>query len=152
MKVVLASDHRGFAMKQNIKIILDHLKVPYDDLGCYNQDAVDYPDYAKLACEAINEHKADKAILTCGTGHGMAIAANKIPNIRAIACGDELTVTRCRSQKDVNVLCFGEDWGQNLLPEILKSFLFTPFESDRERHQRRLTKISALEKNKESNS
>jgi ribose 5-phosphate isomerase B len=146
MKVVLASDHRGLAMKDTAKKVLDHFKVPYEDLGCFSKDAVDYPDYAKLACDYINQGKADKAILTCGTGHGMAIAANKIANIRAIACGDEHTVTRCRAQKDVNVLCFGEDWSQNLLHDIIKSFLFTTYEGERERHQRRLSKISELEK------
>src|SRR5258705_8765393 len=88
-KIALAADHAGYEDKERIKKTLDELGVEYDDMGTNSTESVDYPDYAKKAAEAVAGGEYDQGLLVCGSGTGMAIAANKVPGIRAAVAWNE---------------------------------------------------------------
>jgi len=144
--IAIASDHGGFAMKQQL---LNHLKergVPCEDLGCYSEDSVDYPAYAEALCRAVTDGTYERGVLVCGTGIGMSIAANKMPGIRAALCGDCYSAAMAREHNDANVLCLGgRVLGTALAMKILDTWLDTPF-SGAEKHARRIAQIKAMEK------
>lgn len=143
-KVAIASDHGGFQLKQEIMRYLKKRGLEYEDRGCFSEDAVDYPDYAQLVAEQVSKGLADRGILVCGTGIGMAIAANKVKGVRAASISDLYSAAMTRRHNDLNVLCLG---GRILAPgfaeEIVKTFLDTKFEGGR--HGRRLEKIHEVE-------
>lgn len=145
MMIAIASDHGGFTLKQEI---LEHLKkrgIPYEDFGCYTAESCDYPDIAKPACEAVVSGRCEKALLFCGTGIGISMAANKIKGIRACACSDTFSAKYTRLHNDANVLCLGgRVVGPGLAAELVDLFLDTPFEGGR--HQLRVDKIMELER------
>jgi len=144
MIIVVGSDHRGFDTKQQIKAIISRLGHQCIDVGTGNDNPVDYPDLAYLAAIAVSEKRADRAILACGTGIGMSIAANKISGIRAALCHDELSAQISRHHNDANVLCLSGDLiGDVLLRKIVEVWLSTEFSGGR--HQRRVNKITAIE-------
>jgi ribose 5-phosphate isomerase B len=144
MKIALASDHRGYEAKELIKIIVTQMGHEYVDFGTDGKNPVDYPDQAYLAALAVSKKEADRAILTCGTGIGMCIAANKIKGIRAALCHDELTAQISRHHNDANVLCVSGDLtGEVVLRKMVEVWLNTEFSGGR--HQRRINKITAIE-------
>lgn len=148
MKIVVGSDHRGFEAKKQIKAIVTQSGHECIDVGTTDSYPVDYPDPAYLAATAVSKKKADMAILICGTGIGMSIAANKIKGIRAALCHDELSAQISRDHNDANVLCISGDLiGEVLLRKIVEAWLNTEFSGGR--HLRRIKKIAAIEEGKE---
>lgn len=142
--VALAADHGGFALKEEVKTFLDTLGVTYEDFGAYSPDAVDYPDMAVLGCNAVLSGTCEAALLFCGTGVGISMAANKIKGIRACCCSDAFSAKYTRAHNDANALCLGgRVVGAGLACELVELFLRTPFEGGR--HAVRVDKIKALE-------
>ena len=142
IRLAIASDHAGVALK---KFIAQELKeVELTDFGPSTTDSVDYPDFAEKACRAVVEGKCDRALLICGTGLGMSIAANKIDGIRAAHSESIFTARMSWEHNQANVLCIGERvTGISNALEMVRAWLNAQFET---RHQKRLDKISALEK------
>ena len=148
MKIAIGSDHRGFEAKQQIKAIITQLGHECIDVGTTDSNPVDYPDPAYQAATAVSRRQADRAILTCGTGIGMSITANKIKGIRAALCHDELSAQISRHHNDANVLCISGDLiGEVLLRKIVEVWLSTEFSGGR--HLRRVRKITAIEEGKD---
>ena len=144
MKIAVGSDHRGFDSKELVRNIVTQLGHEVIDFGANSNDPVDYPDMAYGAATAVAQGQVDRAILACGTGIGMCIAANKILGIRAALCHDELSAQISRDHNDANVLCISGDLvGEVLLRKIVEVWLSTDFSGGR--HQRRVNKISAIE-------
>lgn len=144
MRVAVANDHRGHKAVEQIKAIISQLGLECVDFSSPSDQPIDYPDTAYLASIAINENKADRAILVCGTGIGMCIAANKIKGIRAALCFDELAAKLSREHNDANVLCLSGDLvGQTMMRKIVETWLTTDFVAGR--HLRRVRKIQAIE-------
>ena len=145
MKVAVANDHRGYAMIEQIKAIVSQLGFECIDCSISGDQPVDYPDTAYIASSVVADKKADRAILVCGTGIGMSIAANKIKGIRAALCYDELAAKLSRGHNDANVLCLSGDLtGPMMVRKIVETWLTTEFEAGR--HLRRVKKIEAIEK------
>ncbi len=148
MKIVVGSDHRGFEAKKQIKAIITQLGHEWVDIGTDTSDPVDYPDPAYLAAVAVSKKQAERAILSCGTGIGMSITANKIKGIRAALCHDELSAQISRHHNDANVLCIAADLlGEVLLRKIVEAWLTTEFSGGR--HLRRVRKIAAIEEGRQ---
>ncbi len=148
MKIAVASDHRGFAAKQQIKSILTQLGHDYIDFGTNDSNPVDYPDHAYSAATAVAKKQADRGILICATGLGMSIAANKIKGIRAVLCHDELSAQVSRDHNNANVLCIsGDQVNEVLLRKMVEVWLNTDFSGGR--HERRVRKIAAIEEGKD---
>ena len=148
MKIALASDHRGYQAKEQIKAIVKQLGHECIDFGTENNNPVDYPDTAYQASKAVSEKQVDRAILACGTGIGMSITANKVKGIRAALCYDELNAQISRHHNDANVLCVSGDLtGDVSLRKIVEIWLTTEFNGGR--HKRRVDKISAIEEGKD---
>ena len=139
--IALGCDHGGYSLMQVVKAHLDKRGLSYRDFGTFSSESVDYPDFAKKACEAILSGECEKGILICGTGIGMSMTANKFRGIRAAVVSDCFSAEATRSHNDANVLCMGERTvGPGLATMITDIFLDTPF-SDEERHKRRIAKI-----------
>jgi ribose 5-phosphate isomerase B len=148
MKIAVGSDHRGFEAKEQIKAIVTQLGHQCIDVGTNNSNPVDYPDQAYLAATAVSKKEADRAILVCGTGLGMSIAANKIKGIRAALCHDEFSAQISRHHNDANVLCISGDLtGEVQLKKMVEVWLNTEFGGGR--HIRRVNKITAIEEGKD---
>lgn len=145
MQIALACDHGGFELKEELKTFLKSLGVEPIDLGTFNEDSVDYPDFGTLVAEKVSRGELEKGILICGTGIGMSMVANKFPRIRA-AVANDLYSSRCsREHNDANILIIGgRIVGKELAKEIVRVWLETPFAGGR--HKRRLEKIEALER------
>ena len=143
--IALAADHGGFALKEQIKQHLDEKGIAYQDFGCHEPVSCVYPDMALPACEAVVKGECRCALLFCGTGVGISIAANKIKGIRACCCSDAFSAEYTRRHNDANALCMGgRVVGSGLAAELVDIFLNTPFEGGR--HQRRIDKLTELEK------
>jgi ribose 5-phosphate isomerase B len=146
MKIAIGADHAGFAAKEEIKTVIKALGHQVLDQGTTGEASVDYPDFAQKVAQAVVSGEADKGVLICGTGIGMSIAANKVEGIRAALIGDEKTAALSRQHNDANVFCAGARITPVVkIAESLKVWLQTPFEGGR--HQNRVAKITALEKN-----
>jgi len=145
MRVAVACDHAGFPLKQRvIEVVRAHGHEPID-LGTNSTDPVDYPDYAKAIGEAIQQGRADRGVLLCGSGVGAAVAATKLRGIRAGVCHDTYSAHQGVEHDDMNVLALGARIiGPELVPELVGAYLNARFTNE-ERHVRRLAKISALE-------
>jgi ribose 5-phosphate isomerase B len=150
MQIGLACDHGGFELKEELKGFLKSLGFEPVDMGTFNEDSVDYPDFGVLVAEKISRRELEKGVLICGTGIGMSIVANKFPGVRA-ALANDLFSSRCsREHNDANILIIGgRIVGKELAKEIVKVWLETPFAGGR--HKRRLEKIEILEKEKFKN-
>jgi ribose 5-phosphate isomerase B len=139
-RLILASDHAGFALKERLKKTLDRLGVPYEDLGTHSTDAVDYPDYARKVAEVVSREEVERGVLVCGSGQGMAMTANRYRGVRAALACDEEIARLSRAHNDSNVLALG---GRTLDHEraerILETWLMAPFEGGR--HATRILKI-----------
>ena len=144
MRIALGADHAGVVLKEQIKNFLDERGVAYEDFGTHSTDSVDYPDYAVKVATAVADGEYDRGILFCGSGIGMAIAANKVHGIRASQVVDEASARLSRSHNDLNVLSLAARLtAAEEARSLVEIFLDTPFEGGR--HQRRIDKISALD-------
>ncbi|MBI2886448.1 MAG: ribose 5-phosphate isomerase B [Chloroflexi bacterium] len=144
MRIALGSDHAGFQLKQVVIEVLQELGYEYTDFGCFDAAAVDYPDIARPVAEAVGAATYQRAILVCGTGAGMAIAANKVRGIRAVVANDIFTAHQAREHLDAHILCLGERIiGPGVAREVVQSFLAAEFEGGR--HARRVAKVEAIE-------
>ncbi len=144
MKIAIGCDHGGLEHKNAIKEHLTERGFEVKDFGIYEQVSVDYPDIAVKVCESITSGESERAILVCGTGIGMSIAANKVKGIRAAACSEHFSAKFTRLHNNSNVLCLGgRVIGVGTAIELVDLFVDTEFEGDR--HQRRIDKITAIE-------
>jgi ribose 5-phosphate isomerase B len=145
MKVACAFDHAGFPLKE---IVLDAVREHGDepiDLGTNSTEPVDYPDTARAAADAVRDGRAARAVVVCGSGAGVAVAACKVPGIRAACTHDSYSAHQCVEHDDVNVLCLGARViGPALAREVIAAFLGAAFTGE-ERHVRRVAKIQAIE-------
>jgi len=143
-KIVIASDHGAFELKQKLIARLHELGFVTEDMGAYSADSVDYPDFAEKVARAVSQKKTARGILLCGTGIGMGITANKFPGVRAATVYDNYTARMSRLHNDSNILVLGgRTTGEETAYDILKTWLETPYEGGR--HDRRIKKISELE-------
>jgi RpiB/LacA/LacB family sugar-phosphate isomerase len=146
MRVVIGSDHAGFEMKQKILAHIKEMGHQVLDVGTDSDAPVDYPDYAEAVAMAILNGEAERGILVCGSGVGAAVAANKIPGIRAATCHDCYSAHQCVEHDDVNILVLGARViAVALAYDLVWMFLGAQF-SGEERHKRRLAKLLQLEK------
>lgn len=143
MRIAIGADHRGLELKQSIIELINATEHDCEDLGSYTADSVDYPDIAREVAEAVARGDFERGILTCDTGVGMSIAANKVRGIRAALCYTTFNTQRTRQHNDANVLCLGTGGTPDTVAEIVNAFLTAEFEGGR--HQRRLDKIRAIE-------
>jgi ribose 5-phosphate isomerase B len=142
--LAIGSDHAGYRLKETITSSLLDAGHAIDDEGTGNEAAVDYPDFAADVARRVVSGACDRGILVCGTGVGMAMAANKVDGVRAAAAGDLESARLARAHNDANILTLGARiTGPDLALAIVRVFLETPFEGGR--HQRRVDKIMALE-------
>lgn len=142
--LAIGSDHGGFILKERIKEFLENEGFDVKDFGTFNSEAVDYPDFAVKVAQAVACGECDKGILCCGTGIGVAIAANKVPGIRAALCGDTFSAHSSREHNDANILTLGERvTGPGLALDIVKVWLSSEFAGGR--HERRIKKIAEIE-------
>jgi len=145
MKVAIACDHAGFPLKDEIIQVIQQTGNEVVDLGTYDLEPVDYPDYAEKAGRAILQGQAERAIILCGSGVGATIAANKIKGVYACVCHDTYSAHQGVEHDKMNAICLGARIiGGELAKEIVKAFLGATF-ADEERHRRRTGKIVALE-------
>lgn len=147
MKIAIGADHAGFEEKEKLKKTLDEIGVEYEDLGTNSTDSVDYPDFAQKVGEAVASGEAEQGIIVCGSGIGIAIAANKIHGVRAAQAWNEETARLARQHNDANVLSIGARViPEEEIPKIVKAWFGAEFEGGR--HQKRVEKITNLEKEK----
>lgn len=145
MQIAIGSDHRGYGMKLKLAELLTLLGHAVADEGTHSSESCDYPDISMAVARKVSSGEAQRGILICGTGIGMAITANKFPGVRATTCQDEITAEMCRRHNDVNVLCLSGDLlGENRLDNLIRVWLETEFEGGR--HARRLDKIAEIER------
>jgi ribose 5-phosphate isomerase B len=145
MKMVIGSDHAGFAMKNAMGDLLRSLGHSVLDVGAFNENPSDYPDFAEAVGRALLEGKGDRGLLVCGSGVGVSVAANKIPGIRAGMCHDTYSAHQGVEHDDMNVLVLGSRIiGEKLAEDVVKIFLGAKFTAE-ERHLRRLNKLKAIE-------
>lgn len=142
--IALAADHGGYQLKEEVKKWLDEENIAYKDFGTLEEMACDYADVALPACDAVVSGKCEKALLFCGTGIGISMAANKVKGIRAACCSDYFSAKYTRAHNNANALCMGgRVVGPGLAVELVDVFLHTEFEGGR--HQRRIDKLKAIE-------
>ncbi|HLC35300.1 MAG TPA: ribose 5-phosphate isomerase B [Anaerolineales bacterium] len=148
MRIAIGCDHAGFPLKETVAAVVKMAGHEPLDLGTYNTDRVDYPDYAKKVAKAILEGRAERGILVCGSGVGVCIAANKIKGIYAGVCHDTYSAHQSVEHDDMNVLCLGARIiGPETASEIARAFLGATF-SGEERHKRRVAAIHEIEAGK----
>ena len=127
--IALAADHGGFSLKEEVRAWLDEQGIAYRDFGSYDGASCDYPDMAAPACEAVVSGECERALLFCGTGIGISIAANKVKGIRCALCSEPLSAEMTRRHNDANMLAMGGGMiGNNMADRILDAFLNTEFE------------------------
>jgi len=145
LKIALAADHAGYEEKEKINKTLDDLGVVYDDFGTVSTESVDYPDYAKKVGEAVARGDYDQGLLVCGSGTGMAIAANKVPGVRAAVAWNEEIAQLAREHNDANVLSLAARFTpEGEADKIVRAWFGAHFDGGR--HQRRVDKIQEIEK------
>ncbi|MBN1908287.1 MAG: ribose 5-phosphate isomerase B [Pirellulales bacterium] len=144
MRIAVGSDHRGVSLRTKVVDFLASLGHDVVDVGTNEEQDCDYPDVAADVAGQVSRGEAERGILICGTGIGMAIVANKFPGVRAAPCHDSVTAELSRRHNNLNVLCLsGDVLGERLADRLIQTWLKTEFEGGR--HQRRMQKISALE-------
>jgi RpiB/LacA/LacB family sugar-phosphate isomerase len=147
MKIALASDHAGYAEKERLKPLLGELGLEVEDLGTVSEESVDYPDYAALVAERVARGEAEQGVLVCGSGTGMAIAANKVQGVRAAVAWSEETARLARQHNDANVLALGaRTTPPDEIPKIVRAWFSTAFDGGR--HSGRVEKIKQLEESR----
>ena len=146
MKIILGADHAGYPLKTLLLPFLKSEGHEVLDLGTHSADPVDYPDYARMVGEAVQQGRAERGVIVCGSGVGACVAANKLLGIRAALCHETYTAHQGVEHDDINVLCLGgRVVGPALAQDILRVWLAARFTKE-ERHQRRLDKVKALER------
>ncbi len=141
MKIAIGADHGGFALKTVLSRFLDKAGYELVDVGCYSEEAIDYPDIAAQLSEKIFCGECARGILICGTGIGMSIAANRDRRLRAALCHDEYTARMSREHNNANVLCLGARViGPGVAESLVRTWLTAEFSGGR--HQRRVSKMS----------
>lgn len=147
-RISIAADHAGYEAKERLEALLREWGYEPIDLGTDSPESVDYPEYARAVAEQVSQAQASRGVLVCGSGQGMAMAANRYPGIRAALCFTGEQAELARRHNDANILCLAS---RMTLPEelesILKVWLETPFEGGR--HERRIRKIDHQEAGKE---
>ena len=144
--IVVGTDHAGFPIKQGLIDEIQRNGHEVVDVGTYNTEPVDYPDYAEAVGRAIQSGEADRGVLICGSGVGASVAANKITGIRAAVCHDCYSARQGVEHDDMNILVLGSRViGPALAHELVRAYLGAAFTHE-ERHVRRLAKVSALER------
>ncbi|WP_317854207.1 ribose 5-phosphate isomerase B [Chakrabartyella piscis] len=139
--LALGCDHGGYQLMKDVMKYLDENNIPYENLGTYSEEAVDYPVYGKKVAHAVAAGTHDQGIIICGTGIGISLAANKVKGIRAALCGDVFSAKATREHNNANILAMGARVvGVGLALEIVKAFLETPF-SNGQRHINRVNQI-----------
>jgi len=145
MKIALGSDHGGFNLKKQIIIHLKSKNIEVTDFGTYTEDSSDYPDYALKVAQDVVSEKFELGILICGTGIGIGIAANKVPGARAALCHDTFSAHSSREHNNANILTLGARViGIGVALDIVDTFINAKFQG--ERHQKRIDKITEIEK------
>ncbi|MBR2081535.1 MAG: ribose 5-phosphate isomerase B [Elusimicrobiaceae bacterium] len=145
MKIAIGCDHAGFALKNTILQVLQKQQHTVIDCGTGSCERVDYPDFALKAAQQVADKTADRAILICGSGIGMCIAANKVKGVRASVCHDTYSARQAVEHDNLNVLCLGARIiGPALAEELVKQFVEASFKTGT-RHEERLQKITAFE-------
>jgi RpiB/LacA/LacB family sugar-phosphate isomerase len=145
MKIVIGSDHAGFQLKVAMGDLLRSLNQEVLDVGAFNENPSDYPDFAEAVGRAILDRKAERGVLICGSGVGASVAANKLTGIRAAVCHDSYSAHQGVEHDDMNILVLGSRIiGVKLAEDLVKAYLAAKFTNE-DRHVRRLAKIKALE-------
>lgn len=141
MKVAIGCDHGGYELKELVKAHLEEQGFTVVDKGCYDKKSCDYPEYGRMAAEAVANGECEKGIVICTTGIGISIVANKVEGIRCALCTDVTMARLTREHNDANVLAMGAGIiGTNLAMDIVDMFFGTDF-SGEEKHARRISKI-----------
>jgi ribose 5-phosphate isomerase B len=136
-KIIIGCDHAAYRLKETLKRALEERGIRVTDAGTHSEASMDYPETGKLVAQKISSGEYERGILTCGTGLGMSMVANKFPHVRAALCNDLFSAAMSRKHNDANILVLGgRVIGDVLALEILNTWLTTPFEGGR--HQRRL--------------
>ena len=144
MKIAVGADHAGVHLKDHLAEMLRKEGYEVADLGTFSEESVDYPDFGAKVAREVAANRAERGLLVCGTGIGIALAANKVAGVRAATCNDLFSAKMSRAHNDANVVALGERVvGIGLAVEIVHTFLQTPFEDGR--HARRVDKIHQLE-------
>jgi len=142
-RIAIASDHAGLPLKRVLCGVLEEGDYEIDDLGTHDEESVDYPDFAEAVAMAIKNGAVERGVLVCGTGIGIAIAANRFPWVRAGVCHDATSARLTRAHNNANVIAMGARLiGTETAKDCLKVFLETPYEGGR--HDRRVDKLSRL--------
>jgi ribose 5-phosphate isomerase B len=145
MRIVIGCDHAGFPLKAALVEDIKRAGHEVEDVGAFDEQPADYPDFARAVAERIASLRADRGVVICGSGVGASVAANKVPRVRAALCHDTFSARQGVEDDDLNVLCLGARViGPELAKEVLLAFLQARF-SHVERHARRLGKIKAIE-------
>jgi ribose 5-phosphate isomerase B len=145
MKIVIGSDHAGFQLKVAMGDLLRSMNQEVLDVGAFNENPSDYPDFAEAVGRAILDRKAERGVLICGSGVGASVAANKLVGIRAAVCHDSYSAHQGVEHDDMNVLVLGSRIiGVKLAEDLVKAYLAAKFTNE-DRHVRRLAKVKALE-------
>jgi|TARA_B110000263_G_scaffold52011_1_gene43516 ribose 5-phosphate isomerase B len=154
MKVAIGADHGGYDLKSDMTKVLESLGHEVLDKGAHDYDAEDdFPDFAAPVAASVQSGEAERGIVICGSGVGAAIAANKYPGVRAGLCHDTYSAGQGVRHDDMNVLCMGARVvGIALAEDLVKSFMAANLEADEPRFQRRLDKVTAIEKDQISKS
>lgn len=146
MRLVIGGDHAGFELKQHLIVALREWGHEVDDVGSHGPESVDFPDIAQAVGAAVTSGRAERGVMVCGTGVGAAIAANKIPGIRAALCHDVHSAHQSVEHDDANVLCLGAKIvGEWLARDLVQAYLTAQYGGE-ESFQRRLDKVAALER------
>jgi len=144
-RIALGADHAGFEEKEKIKATLDELGVEYVDMGTNSADSVDYPDYAKKVAEAVSKGEFEQGLLVCGSGTGMAIAANKVKGVRAAVAWSPDIARLARQHNNANILSLPARFmSENDAAGVVKAWFDADFEGGR--HEKRVEKITEIEK------
>jgi ribose 5-phosphate isomerase B len=142
VKIAIGSDHAGLELKSAIAAHLRARGHEVEDVGTHSKDSTDYPDWARRVAETVAGKGAERGVLVCGTGQGMAMTANRVPGVRAAVVSDTFSAKMVAAHNDANVLCLGQRVvGEGLALELVDAWMATAFEGGR--HERRVKKIEA---------
>jgi len=145
MKIAIAADHAGYQEKEQLKPLLTELGIQFEDLGTVSPESVDYPDFARKVAEKVARGEADQGLLVCGSGTGMAIAANKVPGVRAAVAWNEEVARLAREHNDANVLSLAARCTPfEEITKIVRAWFGAKFDGGR--HSRRVDKIREIER------
>jgi ribose 5-phosphate isomerase B len=143
MKVIIGCDHAGFALKTQVKVLLETMGHSIEDVGCQSEESVDYPVYGKAVATGVAKGEFAKGILICGSGLGMSMIANRFTGVRAALCNDLYSAVLSRRHNDANLLVMGGRLiGSDLAEEIVRTWLTTEFDGGR--HERRIAQLDEI--------